>query len=71
MMIQSNYCLQFFEAEYDSLEDYQVKHRRDIGKYLKPKKSPMRSRPLGMFSLVAGFVALVACNCVAWTVMRY
>ena len=69
LMIESEYCLNWLNAEYQSLEEYTAAHKREIGKHLKPRK-PVDARPFGMWSLVLGFVALFVCNCVAWFVVR-
>ena len=71
LLIQSDYCLHFLETEYAELEDYDVKHRREIGKYLKAHKGSVRERPLGLFSLGVGLGVLIVCNCIAWTWIKF
>ena len=66
LMIKSNYCLHFLNTEYISLESYKMSHSREVGKQLKPR--PIR--PLGIFAICAGVVALIFCNCVTWHVVR-
>ena len=66
----TEYCLHFLDTEYQALEDYDRQHRREIGKYLKPKISSSRSRPLGLMALGLGFMVLLVCNCIAWSVIR-
>ena len=71
LRVESPYCLHFLSTDYAELENYDVEHRREIGKYLKPKKGSVRSRPLGLISLGLGLGALLVCNCLAWTIIKY
>ena len=71
LMVKSDYCSHFLDTEYESLEDYTVKHHREIGKYMKNRTDSIRSRPLGLYSLGLGLGALLICNCVAWAVVRH
>ena len=71
LLIKSEYCLHFLDTEYESLEQYDVEHRREIGKYWKSHKGSVRERPLGLFSLALGLGALLICNGIAWSIMKY
>jgi len=71
LVVESPYCLHFLQTEYSALEEYDVEHRREIGKHQKLRKDSIRERPLGLFSLALGLALLLVCNCVAWTVLKF
>lgn len=71
LIVESPYCLHFLQTDYAELENYDIEHRREIGKYLKARKGSVRERPLGLMSLGLGLGVLLVCNCFAWSILKF